>query len=325
MDRRKFTIIFTIILVVILVLVGYDFIERKKVEKYGIAEYEQGKYYVDEIGYKQSEMMYIKLEPGINECILDRQLYEYAHTYASVGKASLSLKSAEKLEDSIRVCFQCTGYSTYYIAMIYNLDNFERTEVETNAGKFNLEFAYKETVAKNVVNYYYDIVHQNEAKFNDMDKVTDIKFPLDNVVCLSYQRKPFGFSMQITPIAICVAVGLWVASYLTVFRKRVWVSDYNEEELRMYPEKEGEGHYIYLYTHIGAVIRSLGFGGIVMMILFLTKDLWVQLVGSLTLGSIWLFTGGNEKALIGILGVVATLLYLKSIRNNVIREIKVEE
>lgn len=325
MDRRKFTTIFACILVGILVLVGYDIIERKKVEQYGIAEYDEETYYVDEIGYKQNEMMYIKLEPGVNECTLDRQLYEYAHTYASVGKASLSLKSIERLEDNYRVCFQCVGYSTYYVAMIYSLDNFERTEVETNAGKFNLEFACKETVDKNVVNYYYDIVHQNQAKFNDMDKVTDIKFPLDNVVCLSYQRKPFGFSFQITPLAICIVIGLWAASYLTVFRKCVWMSYYNEEELRMYPDKVEKGHYIYLYTHLGAVIRSLGFGGIVMMILFLTKELWVQLVGSLTLGSIWLFTGGNEKALIGILGVVATLLYLKSIRNNVIREIKVEE
>ena len=121
----------------------------------------------------------------------------------------------------------------------------------------------------------------------------------------------------------CVIMICWLISGQRMFRKREWIADFNKDEIDFMPEYANIGHYVYKYTLAGAIIRSVTLGVMVSFVLYITSWLWVGIVNDMTLGMIWVLIDG--EILIFVIGIIAALLYLRHISEDIIREIKVDE
>lgn len=110
---------------------------------------------------------------------------------------------------------------------------------------------------------------------------------------------------------------LWFVSYLSVFKKKEWISYYDEEDLKLVPDCADRGYYKEYYTFVGAIIKSLGFGGFIAVILILTDGLF--LVGGISWGMIGLMDLDFGWLLVIVCGAIASRIYYKRIEDMIVR------
>ena len=110
---------------------------------------------------------------------------------------------------------------------------------------------------------------------------------------------------------------LWFVSYHHSFKKKEWISYYDEEDLKLVPECANQGYYKEYYTLKGAVVRSLGFGGIIALILILTDGFF--LVGGISWGMLSLLDIDFGWVLVILAGIVSSRLYYRRIGDKIVR------
>lgn len=110
---------------------------------------------------------------------------------------------------------------------------------------------------------------------------------------------------------------LFPISYIPVFRKKEWVSFFDEEEAKIMEGYENDGKLIVIYTFFGAVLRCIGIAGIVNFVVIFTADImWAKLLDMMTLGMIWLFFG-SEYGVALFCGVIVGVWYFRKIKGRI--------
>lgn len=110
---------------------------------------------------------------------------------------------------------------------------------------------------------------------------------------------------------------LWFVSYHSSFKKKEWISYYDEEDLKLVPDCANKGYYKEYYTKTGAVVKSLGFGGFIAIIMILTDGLF--LVGGISWGMLGLMDLDIGWMLVIACGAVASRLYYRRIEDEIVR------
>jgi len=112
---------------------------------------------------------------------------------------------------------------------------------------------------------------------------------------------------------------LWFVSYRSCFKKQQWTSYYDAGDLELCPDCEGKGYFEVFYTLPGGIIRSLGFGGLVALVMVITDTIWMPIVYGMTLGIIGYFTFGTGWTLVLFAGVLSSYLYYRKNRDKILR------
>lgn len=110
---------------------------------------------------------------------------------------------------------------------------------------------------------------------------------------------------------------LWFVSYHSSFKKKEWISYYDEEDLKLVPDCANRGYYKEYYTKTGAVIKSLGFGGFIAIIMILTDGFF--LVGGISWGMLGLMDLDIGWLLVIGCSAVASRIYYGKIGDKIIR------
>jgi len=127
----------------------------------------------------------------------------------------------------------------------------------------------------------------------------------------------FGLSFEeITTCHMILSI-LFLISYLRVFRKKEWICNYDADELKVVNDCEDSGRIIIKYTFLGAVLRSVGLGGIVTFVMYITFSIWHNVLNLMTWEILWIIMG-NEYGFIFFCSALTTVLYFIKIKENII-------
>lgn len=109
---------------------------------------------------------------------------------------------------------------------------------------------------------------------------------------------------------------LFFLSYRGYYRKKIWTSYYDAEDLKLVPECADKGYYEIRYTLLGAIFRSIGVGGIVALVMRYTSIIWMNLLSLMTLDVFWqFFTSGWEVVV--LCSVATSIVYFWKIRSKI--------